>query len=179
MNSREYQEIQKAYFEVYEIDEANTVMSVSSPSGKSKPLNITKAKPAKNLEGQERLAAARDIRQQDVNRRAPEIEKRIKGRYGIREKADLYDVILSHLLDEGYADTLEAAEGIMESMSEEWKQSIMERDAEPGEEDDSPDVRAHNRSLKDKTGKKLYPSGRAGNARRPDPSKDPRYGSQY
>jgi hypothetical protein len=27
------------------------------------------------------------------------------------------------------------------------------------------------------TGKPLYPSGRAGYARRPDPSKDPRYGS--
>jgi hypothetical protein len=59
-------------------------------------------------------------------------------------------------------------------MSEEWKENIMERDAERGEED-SPAVRAHNKSLKGKDGKPLYPSGRAGYSRkRPF---DPRYGS--
>lgn len=44
------------------------------------------------------------------------------------EAVDLYDVILSHLLDEGYADTQEAAEAIMVNMSEEWRNSIMESD---------------------------------------------------
>jgi len=48
---------------------------------------------------------------------------------------------------------------------------------EPGERDDNPDVRAHNRSLRDKRGRRMYPSGRAGYGRRPDISKDPRYGS--
>ena len=43
-----------------------------------------------------------------------------------REETDLYDIILSHLLDEGYAETLEAAEAIMVNMSEEWRQSIIE-----------------------------------------------------
>jgi hypothetical protein len=43
----------------------------------------------------------------------------------IPEQADLYDIILSHLLDEGYADTQEAAEVIMVNMSEEWRQSII------------------------------------------------------
>ena len=38
---------------------------------------------------------------------------------------DIYDIILSHLLDEGYADTQEAAEAIMVNMSEEWRESIM------------------------------------------------------
>ena len=65
------------------LDEAKTVMSVTSPSGKRRELNISKAKPSKNLEGQERLSAARDIRQKDVDRRAPEIEKRIKRRHNI------------------------------------------------------------------------------------------------
>ena len=41
------------------------------------------------------------------------------------EEYDLYDVILSHLLDEGYADTQEAAEAIMVNMSEEWRDSIL------------------------------------------------------
>ena len=45
------------------------------------------------------------------------------------EEYDIYDIILSHLLDEGYVDTNEAALAIMANMSEEWKQSIIEGDA--------------------------------------------------
>jgi hypothetical protein len=45
---------------------------------------------------------------------------------GIRDSYDYYDIILSHLLDEGYAETLEAAEAIMVNMDEEWAQSIVE-----------------------------------------------------
>ena len=41
------------------------------------------------------------------------------------ESYDLYDIILSHLLDEGYADTEQAAEAIMVNMSEDWKNSII------------------------------------------------------
>ena len=43
-----------------------------------------------------------------------------------KENVDLYDIILSHLLDEGYAETPEAAESIMMNMSEEWIESIYE-----------------------------------------------------
>ena len=43
-----------------------------------------------------------------------------------KEQADLYDIILSHLLDEGYAETPEAAEAIMVNMSEDWRESIVE-----------------------------------------------------
>ena len=42
------------------------------------------------------------------------------------ESYDLYDIILSHLLDEGYAETQEQAEVIMVNMSEDWRESIME-----------------------------------------------------
>ena len=44
-----------------------------------------------------------------------------------KEQVDIYDIILSHLLDEGYAETPEAAESIMVNMSEEWRQSIIGR----------------------------------------------------
>ena len=77
------------------------------------------------------------------NRNRPESEKRSKtvepqksfgnrltrsDRQGIRDsyEYDLYDIILSHLLDEGYADTQEAAEAIMVNMSEDWRESIVE-----------------------------------------------------
>jgi hypothetical protein len=45
---------------------------------------------------------------------------------GIKDSYDLYDIILSHLLDEGYAETQEQAEVIMVNMSEDWRESIME-----------------------------------------------------
>ena len=45
-----------------------------------------------------------------------------------KESYDLYDLILSHLIDEGYAETPEAAEAIMVNMSEDWKQDIMEKE---------------------------------------------------
>lgn len=47
-------------------------------------------------------------------------------RYLYEEDFDIYDYILSHLLDEGYAETPEAAESIMVHMSEDWRESIVE-----------------------------------------------------
>ena len=44
----------------------------------------------------------------------------------VDEEVDFFDVILEHLLDEGYADTNQAALVIMANMSEEWKEEILE-----------------------------------------------------
>jgi len=41
------------------------------------------------------------------------------------KEEDVYDVILAHLLDEGYAETIQSAEAIMVNMSEEWRESII------------------------------------------------------
>lgn len=41
------------------------------------------------------------------------------------EQVDVYDLILSHLLDEGYATSVDAAEKIMVNMSEQWIESIL------------------------------------------------------
>jgi len=43
-----------------------------------------------------------------------------------KEQVDLYDIIFSHLLDEGYAKTPEAAKAIMVNMSEDWREDIVE-----------------------------------------------------
>jgi hypothetical protein len=48
------------------------------------------------------------------------------------EQLDIYDIILSHLLDEGYAETPEAAEVIMVNMSEDWRESIFEEILDEG-----------------------------------------------
>ena len=59
---------------------------------------------------------------------------------GIRDsyEYDLYDIILSHLLDEGYADTEQAAEAIMVNMSEDWREDIVEKHATFGYNADDP-----------------------------------------
>jgi hypothetical protein len=44
----------------------------------------------------------------------------------VQVREDIYDTILSHLIDEGYAESVEQAEVIMVNMSEEWRESIME-----------------------------------------------------
>jgi hypothetical protein len=42
------------------------------------------------------------------------------------QSVDLFDLVKGHLLDEGYADTEEAALQIMANMSEEWRETIIE-----------------------------------------------------
>ncbi len=50
--------------------------------------------------------------------------KKVKG---TKVQEDIYDIILSHLIDEGYAETQEQAEVMMVNMSEEWRYSILEK----------------------------------------------------
>ena len=56
------------------------------------------------------------------------IKRVIKASY----ETDIYDVILEYLINEGYADTYEAAESIMVNMSEEWRESIVEARVDEG-----------------------------------------------
>ena len=67
-----------------------------------------------------------------MRQRAEQQHRRlVKAAYpNANEQVDIYDVILSHLINEGYADTFEAAEAIMVSMSEEWRESIVEEENE-------------------------------------------------
>jgi hypothetical protein len=58
-------------------------------------------------------------------------EKRTGTKIPRVEQLDLYDIILSHLIDEGYVDTQEAALAIMANMSEEWKETIVETRMDP------------------------------------------------
>jgi hypothetical protein len=65
---------------------------------------------AGKMHGQDQAKLKRDLQYKRSNR---------------NEEYDIYDLILSHLLDEGYAETPEAAEVIMVNMSEEWRDSII------------------------------------------------------
>ena len=55
----------------------------------------------------------------------PNLQQSIRNRR-LNMDLDLFDVIKGHLLDEGYADSEEAALKIMANMSEEWREEILE-----------------------------------------------------
>jgi hypothetical protein len=74
--------------------------------------NIATGKPESNEEPKEKpKRKTRSMKISDVD---------------IRE--DIYDVILSHLIEEGYAESVEQAEVIMVNMSEEWREDILDED---------------------------------------------------
>lgn len=70
-----------------------------------------------------------------------------------KEEIDLYDTIFSHLLDEGYADSEPAAEAIIEYMSEEWIDSIIE---EKNENENEKKKWNKGQTLKDPRAQKIY-----------------------
>lgn len=85
----------------------------------------------------------------------------------IRIGEEVDSQIVNHLIENGYATTEENAQRIFENMSESWLESIMEREHdEPGESDDRPDVKAHNRAVKYRP-----------RPRRPRTEDNPRYGT--
>jgi len=63
-----------------------------------------------------------------VNKRRPQTkqERGVAAGTVNNEDVDIFDIIKGHLIDEGFADTEEAAVAIMANMSEGWKVSIVE-----------------------------------------------------
>jgi len=53
------------------------------------------------------------------------LDRAVKGAGKLFNSVDMFDIVKGHLLDEGYADTEQAALAIMTNMSEEWKKSII------------------------------------------------------
>ena len=134
MDAQELRTLQEAYMEVYDNDIDEGFKEFPSKKVYKKAMNKptddkgwrqnfnmmdTRAdfrNKSYDLKGDAKAASA-------ANKNRPESEKRSKT---VKEQADIYDIILSHLLDEGYAETEEAASAIMVNMSEEWRESIVE-----------------------------------------------------
>ena len=138
MNAQDFRSLQEAYLEVVEnqqLDEAKSKIpgdDLFSQFYRGK--NARKQKGVKTHQtGQNRYLAQQNQKRSaaryaaDMGRdRTPSASDYDNHGGGSRnEQADLYDIILSHLLDEGYAETPEAAEAIMVNMSEEWRESIV------------------------------------------------------
>jgi len=123
MNLNDYslvQNLTEAYLDVYEqeevLDEANK-------------LEIHKNASLRQRVGRRQARDFDDVlHPSDYDTQGePVRQKTHKDSRGVKkEEVDIYDTILSHLLDEGYCNTVEAAEVLMVNMSEEWRDSIVE-----------------------------------------------------
>ena len=123
MNTQELRTLQEAYSQVYQVDEE---LTGSRKERASEILN----KKLRDVETLRKLAARKRTQKIDYgsgNKAARRAGKDVKDSRVAQsdESYDYYEIILSHLLDEGYAETPEAAKAIMVNMSEEWRQSII------------------------------------------------------
>jgi hypothetical protein len=137
MNSRQFQELQEAYMNVYqEIDEANRAEKELKLTPRQREISrnlrdkntMTKPsrrKPDSDFYNPEKLIPRAYDNESDRWHDSMSQSRRLKRNLN-KEEVDVYDVILSHLLDEGYASTEEAATAIMVNMSEEWRDSVVE-----------------------------------------------------
>jgi len=147
MNSQDLRYLQEAYMEIYEEGgTSDIVVKLKSPEERAKyQANLERRKKRKeepsfwdNLRKRreeglpsqidiKRVVAAQNKKEQEkrLKKQSEEKERRERAAALKKEQVDLYDIILSHLLDEGYAETPEAAETIMVHMSEDWRESIV------------------------------------------------------
>lgn len=71
-------------------------------------------------------AAGEGVKAHRQGKTGAQIAGRAAGTFVRKMTKEEYEYILEHLLDEGYANSIENAEKIAMNMSEEWKQSIFE-----------------------------------------------------
>ena len=130
MDAQELRALQEAYSQVYELGEG---YGLDPKFGSMRKRGGRSAPPEERSVGGERNRSNKDYWAdvQGKNRDRGKGNRAAKRVSALKE--DLYDIILSHLLDEGYADTQEQAEAIMVNMSEDWKESIVEEVLEEGE----------------------------------------------
>ena len=63
---------------------------------------------------------------QSLSSAAEKIAKTASSKTNLTQSFDMYDYVLGYLLDEGYADTLDSAENILENMSEDWIDEVLD-----------------------------------------------------
>ena len=132
MNPKELRNFQEAYFDIYEQDEILDEAEVMKHQAqrdrieKSKSSEDDRIEKARSKYGKERryFPPTKGVHGEIERRQAQKPPSKLRSG-SLPESYDLYDIILSHLIDEGYADTEDAAEAIMVNMSEEWKEDII------------------------------------------------------
>ena len=143
MNSQEFRALQEAYMEVVEnqqLDEVSDRKVRAVRDAREKQWNKQFGKNRVQDPTDDMVDRVDKLIDQRNKRTGSKVKKTTMGQLRdkyrkerLGEQTDLYDIILSHLLDEGYADTEQAAEAIMVNMSEDWRESIVEEVLDEGE----------------------------------------------
>jgi hypothetical protein len=178
MNSQELRALQESYSQVYELDEVKVELKQRNKNEMQRKAGNLGREVVSSKKGPKRTAAMNRMGKLVSSIARDDEEKRFKtlGQSPAHnEEVDLYDIILSHLLDEGYADTEQAAEAIMVNMSEDWRESIVEGAAGafvPSKVDDSNNRRD---MLKNRYGQDVSPRipGPSGGGQFEKPSSNP------
>ena len=119
MDSKDIRNLQEAYLDVYTEEEKWIQKAIKSPgafTAKAKKHDMTAQEFAAYVDKHPEKFDTKTKKQANLAQTLKGISK---------EDIDIYDIVLSHLLDEGYATSEEAAEVIMVNMSEEWRDSII------------------------------------------------------
>ena len=120
MDSQELRNLSEAYLNVYqEIDEAKVEAGANDTA--KKDIRSRRFVGAEKEKDYDAMGSSASNWVSASRLRAHKASRGMK-----KEEVDIYDVILSHLIDEGYASTEEAATAIMVNMSEEWRDSVVE-----------------------------------------------------
>lgn len=129
MKPQELRNLYEAYSEVYqEVDEEKLPgddLFNQMFRGNKKTKGLKTPQP-----GQNRYLAKQNQKRSAANYAAHMGKSRVPSYDSYGEQVDVYDIILSYLISEGYADTNEEAFAIMANMSEEWRNSICEAAAD-------------------------------------------------
>jgi hypothetical protein len=118
---RQYYTLMEAYYKVY--DEVEQLDEVSAQTAMKASKAADDKANGMSHNGDHNGASKK--RKQAVNLYQKALA-RAKNKTQANESVDNYDLIMSYLLDEGFADTEADAEVIMANMSEEWLEDILE-----------------------------------------------------
>jgi hypothetical protein len=128
MDVQDIRNLQEAYMEVVENQQLNE-LTPATPENVQRVVNRRLRQDRRNIH--DGRGSSSPFWQRRV--RADDAAKKYNERHGtnvktsIGEQYDLYDIVMDYLLDEGYAETPEAAEAIMVNMSEEWRDGILQQ----------------------------------------------------
>jgi hypothetical protein len=151
MDAQDIRNLQEAYNQVHQVDEAVKGQDTDLRRAASSERQTEKAAHSKwkntkpGATKKPRFSSvphtkttARDY----ANQQSGQIswhDKKTKGKFihgmSSNEQVDIYDTIRSYLLEGGYAETPEAAEVIMVNMSEGWRESIVEEVLKEGKKE--------------------------------------------
>lgn len=117
-------------YEIY-LDEAKMPLNKERRTRIGRQIGRRTASAEHDYEGSKTAFMPKDIRdnlKKSAAKKVGEVRKMMGALKSAQknEDYDYYDLILSHLLDEGYANSVDTAEKIMVNMSEEWRDEIVE-----------------------------------------------------